>query len=221
LLLFRGSGVAACYSVPDISVHQELGGISSSFSKLSVVGVARILEMDTVWREAIWRQFNAAIAMLENAIRACPDELWSERLWRDPAQQPGLSEFWYVAYHTLFWLDLYLSGSVEGFTPPAPFTLDELDPAGLLPPRTYTKDELRAYLDHDRSKCQTTIEALTEDKARQMCKFSWGEISFLDLLLDSMRHVQEHAAQMNMILGQKIGSNSGWVSGARSRRSDE
>ncbi len=37
-----------------------------------------------------------------------------------------------------------------------------------------------------------------------------GEITFLGLLLDSMRHVQEHTAQMNMILGQKTGWEPGW-----------
>ena len=65
-------------------------------------------------------------------MAACPDELWRVRLW-DDAELPGAAEFWYIAYHTLFWLDLYLSGAVEGFAPPAPFTLDELDPAGCCP----------------------------------------------------------------------------------------
>ena len=27
------------------------------------------------------------------------------------------AEFWYVIYHALFWLDLYLEGSAEGFAP--------------------------------------------------------------------------------------------------------
>ena len=179
------------------------------------------LSLDTFWAETLSRQFRAAIDMLENAIRACPDELWGEQMWGDGSEQPGLSQFWYVAYHTLSWLDLYLSGAIEGFAPPAHFTLDELDPAGLLPPRTYTKDELQAYLDHDRSKCQATIETLTDEKARRLCKFSWGELSFLELLLDNMRHIQEHGAQLNMILGQKIGSEPGWVSGAKSQRGGE
>ena len=45
--------------------------------------------------------FGASIDMLENAIQSCPDELWGDR-----ARQP---EFWYVAYHTLFFLDFYLA----------------------------------------------------------------------------------------------------------------
>ncbi len=111
--------------------------------------------MDTTWRTSIWHQFGAAIDMLDNALAACPDELWRVRLWSDPSQRSEFSEFWYIAYHTLFWLDLYLSGSVEGFAPPAPFTLDELDPAGLLPERVYTRDELQLYLERCRRKCQS------------------------------------------------------------------
>ncbi len=154
--------------------------------------------MNTTWKNAIWSQFGAAIDMLGNAIRACPDDLWSD------STQPTL--FWYVAYHALFYLDLYLSGEIEGFTPPAPFTLDELDPAGVLPPRVYTRDELLTYLRHGRAKCQATIEALTADQAYILCRFPWGEMTFLELLLYNMRHVQEHAAQLNLILGTKLDS---------------
>src|SRR5574341_286686 len=173
--------------------------------------------MDTTLKASIWQQFGAAIDMLEDALLACPDELWGESLESDRSQRPEYSEFWYVVYHTLFWLDLYLTGSVDGFAPPAPFNLDELDPAGLLPERRYSKDELRAYLDHGREKCRATIEALTDEKARQRCRFTWGEVGFVELLLYNMRHVQEHAAQLNLILGQKIGSAPGWVTKAKSR----
>jgi len=177
--------------------------------------------MDTTWRTTIWQQFGAAIDMLENALLACPDELWRDRLWNNRSERPEYSEFWYIAYHALFWLDFYLSGSVEGFVPPAPFTLDELDPAGLLPERPYTQGELQTYLDHGRKKCRATIEALTDEKTRQRCGFAWGEISFGELLLYNMRHVQEHAAQLNLILGQKIGSAPGWVTKAKSRRDQD
>jgi hypothetical protein len=172
--------------------------------------------MDVIWRTILWRQFGAALDMFEHAMRACPDELWHIPLWGDHSERPELSEFWYVAYHTLFWLDLYLSGAVEGFVPPVPFTLDELDPAGVLPERPYTKSELQTYLEHGRQKCRATIEALTDEKASQRCTFTWGEVSFAELLIDNMRHVQEHGAQLNMILGQKIGSTPGWSAQAKS-----
>ena len=170
--------------------------------------------MDTTLKSAISQQFGATIDMLENVLHACPDHLWPIRLWDDP-QLPESAEFWYILYHTLFWLDLYLSGSVEGFAPPAPFTLDELDPAGLLPERPYTKAELQTYLEHTRMKCRSTIEALTDEQSRQVCKFPWGELTFAGLLLDNLRHVQEHVAQLNMILGQQIGWSPRWVTNAK------
>jgi hypothetical protein len=61
------------------------------------------------------------------------------------------------------------------------------------------------------------IEGLTDEKARQRCRFAWGEVSFAELLLYNMRHVQEHAAQLNLILGQRVGSAPGWVTKAKSR----
>ena len=171
--------------------------------------------MNANWKASLWQQFGAAIDMLENAVTACPDVLWRVRLW-DDAELPAAAEFWYIVYHALFWLDLYLTGSVEGFAPPAPFTLDELDPAGLLPERPYTRDELQAYLEHGREKCRATIDALTDEQAARRCNFPWGEVSFAALLLDNMRHVQEHAAQLNLILGQKIGWSSRWIAQAKS-----
>ncbi|MBI3173410.1 MAG: DinB family protein [Chloroflexi bacterium] len=170
--------------------------------------------MDETLRTALARQFGATIDMLENAMLACPDSLWQVRLWEDP-QLPRASEFWYIVYHTLFWLDLYLSGATEGFLPPAPFTLDELDPAGILPERSFEKEELQSYLEHTRRKCQATIETLTDEKARQLCTFPWGEVTFAALLLDDMRHVQEHVAQLNLILGQKANWSPRWVTNAR------
>ena len=168
--------------------------------------------MEAGWRAALGRQFGAAIEMLENALLACPDDLWD-----DPAQQPG---FWYVAYHTLFWLDLYLSDSLAGFAPPEPFTLDELDPAGLIPERPYPKATLHAYLEHGRRKCRARLEALTEAAARRPCGFEWLDLSVAELQLYSLRHVQHHAAQLNLMLRQRTGAAPRWVKRAALREED-
>jgi hypothetical protein len=167
--------------------------------------------MDAQWRTSVWQQFGAAIDMLAHGLHACPDELWRARVWDDP-----YAEFWNLGYHALFWLDVYLSGSVEDFAPPAPFTLDEFDPAGRLPERPYSREELLAYLEHGRAKCQATILALTDERARQRCVFSWGALSFAELLLYSMRHVQEHAAQLSLLLGQQRGVAPDWIAHADS-----
>ncbi|HLY29759.1 MAG TPA: DinB family protein, partial [Ktedonobacterales bacterium] len=79
--------------------------------------------MDTVWRTILWKQFGAAIDMLDDALVACPDSLWRQPLWRTPPPSefvPQFAEFWYVAYHALVWLDQYLTGvPEEEFAPPA------------------------------------------------------------------------------------------------------
>lgn len=163
--------------------------------------------MDSTWKTIVWRQFGAAIDMLENAIVACPDKVWGDR--------PGFSEFWYLVYHTLFFLDYYLSDPANEFAPPSPFGLEELDPAGVLPPRVYTKDELLTYLKHGRTKCRETIAALTEEMAHQPCGFEHRDMSMAELLLYTMRHVQHHAAQLNLLLRQAIDSAPRWVGRAK------
>jgi uncharacterized damage-inducible protein DinB len=165
--------------------------------------------MNPIWRQAIWQQYGAAIDMLDNAIVACPDDVWFDR-----SQEP---QFWYVAFHTLFFLDLYLSETADGFTPPAPFTLSEMDPTGVMPDRPYTKDELRSYLAHGRAKCRATIDAMTDEHAARNCHFDWLDISAADLLLYNMRHVNHHTGQLNLLLRQRAGVvPPRWVRFARS-----
>lgn len=167
--------------------------------------------MNLIDTEMLWRQFGAAIDMLGSALRDCPEELWEQRMWQDPFQEGAFTRFWYVAYHTLFWLDMYLTGEVEGFHPPEPLTLDELDPAGVLPPRVYTPAELLGYLEHCRRKCQETIGNLSGEQALRTCAFPWGTLPFAELLLDNLRHVQEHGAQLRMFLGQQAGMSARWI----------
>lgn len=148
-------------------------------------------------------QFGASIDMLENAIKACPDELWEDRTHN--------SEFWYLVYHTLFWLDFYLTDSPDDFTPLTPFTLSELDPDGLLPERVYTKAELLIYLEHGRKKCKNVIDRLTDEIGNKHYKYGSVEMSFGELLLYNLRHVQHGVAQLNLILRQKTDSAPKWV----------
>ena len=165
-----------------------------------------------MWKTATWGQFGAAIDTLENAIQACPEELWGDR-----SRRP---EYWYLASHTLFWLDYYLADSEEGFAPPPPFTLVELDPAGVMPERVYSQDELLRYLEHGRAKCRATIAALTEARAAERCGFRRRNITVAELLLYNLRHVQHHAAQLHLILRQVTDSAPRWVGRAKLELSD-
>ncbi len=165
----------------------------------------------------LWRQFGAAIDDFGNVLRDCPDELWEKNLWVDQPDQwvaAGFSAFWYLAYHTLFWLDLYLTGTEEGFAPPAPFDLVEMEAHERLP-RVYSRDELLGYLETCRQRCRETIGSLSQEQANRLCQFGWGELPFGELLLYTLRHVQEHGAQMRMFLGQQASKSAKWVPAAK------
>jgi uncharacterized damage-inducible protein DinB len=156
--------------------------------------------MDNALKEILWNQFGASIDMLENAIRRCPSELWDTD-----------KKFWYNAYHCLFFLDYYLTLRTEEFAPPSPFSLSEFE--DIMPERVYSKDELLSYLQFCRQKCQRLIEDITEETA----KGHWVNTSktmnypIIEILIYNLRHVQHHAAQLNLILRQEINDAPEWV----------
>lgn len=164
--------------------------------------------MNTPWKTMIWQQYGAAIDTLDDTIKLCPDDLWTAVLWDDP-ECAEYGQFWFVAYHTLFWIDLYLTGSAEGFSPPAPYEWRGI------PEKPYTKEQLQTYLAYCRQKCQSTLEGLTEEKANQLCTFKWIEASYAEMQLYCMRHVQEHAAQLSFMLTQHGVTGFDWVTQAR------
>ena len=160
--------------------------------------------MDTLYKETIWRQFGASIDMLENAIVLCPSECWDTE-----------QKFWYNAYHCLFYLDYYLTLEPDNFSPPTPYTLSEFDPSGAMPDRTYSKEELLAYLQFCRNKCHDLIANLTDEVAHSRWVNPYKNYSVFEVLLYNMRHVQHHAAQLNLLLRQMIDDAPLWVSVAK------
>ena len=188
--------------------------------------------MDASWRTALWPQFGAAIDMLDNAIVACPDTLWSERIWPMPADQsqtPESSQFWYLVYHTILWLDLYLTAVPDAqFAPPLPFNRAEIDPQEALPAQPYSREQVRGYLAYVRQKARGALTELTEEQAQRPYAFPWDgdaehPVSYVELQLYNMRHIQEHAAQLSLFLGQHAVPDEAldWVSHARDELSGD
>lgn len=160
--------------------------------------------MEESFKIVLWQQAGATIDMLENAIRMCPDSIWDDE-----------SQFWYNAYHCIFYLDYYSSEEPQYFSPPEPYTLSEFDPAGAMPERVYTKSELLDYLEYGRQKCRNLIGGLTAERAVQRFINEYRDYSILEVILYNMRHVQHHSAQLNLLLRQKIDDAPRWVSVAK------
>ncbi len=152
-------------------------------------------------KESIWNQFGASIDMLENAINTCPDEHWATE-----------TKFWYQAFHCLFFTDFYLTMKPETFSPPSPF--DESEFEDRMPERVYTKAELLEYTQFCREKCQNLIAGLDENGFNARWVNTYKDYSIVEILLYNMRHVQHHAAQLNLILRQTIDDAPDWVSRA-------
>jgi hypothetical protein len=188
--------------------------------------------MATIWRTSVGRAYDSAIDGLAMALRDCPDALWEASLWEVRKEQPFVwpvrrvdgafgdvadqeqllqvhSAFWNVAYHALFHIDFYLSGAVLPFDPPSPFREDE-HRGNVVPNGVYTRVELQTYLAYNRQKARDTFEALTDEKAATPLprESQHAGKPFADLLLDNLLHAQEHAAQLNLFIGQQVGSHA-------------
>jgi len=46
--------------------------------------------MNISWKTIIWQQFGAAIDSLDDALGACPDDLWRARLWDSPSEDRSI-----------------------------------------------------------------------------------------------------------------------------------
>jgi len=159
-------------------------------------------------KDSLWKQFGASIDMLKNAIVLWPEESWNTE-----------RKFFYNAYHCLVFLDYYLTIPAKNLSSALPFTITEPDDVpneaidDLIPDRIYSKEELLDYLQSSREKCHQVIKSLTEEGLTER----WIEVSgnknlpVLEILLYNMRHVQHHAAQLNMLLRQKINKAPRWV----------
>ena len=160
--------------------------------------------MINLLKESIWKQFGASIDMLENAIAQCPIEYWDTE-----------KKFWYNAFHCLFFLDYYLTLDPKKFTPPAPFTFSEFE--DVMPERTFTQAELLTYVEYCREKCHALLSNLTFELAETRWINVSGTMDYplIELLIYNMRHVQHHAAQLNLILRQDIDIAPKWVSRAK------
>ena len=153
-----------------------------------------------VVKESIWEQFGASIDMLRNAIVMWPDESWETK-----------PKAFKMAFHTCFFIEYYLTNPPEDFKPTLPTSIGDVY---IKPLRHFTKQEILDYLEACRAKLKDAVDGLTEDNLdKHWYMKKWGrDFNYYELMMYNMRHVQHHAAQLNMMLRNEIDNAPDWVS---------
>jgi len=162
--------------------------------------------LDSVCRDALVHQYEALAQMLRNVLESCPDEQWTAELDGIP--------FWHIAYHTIYYLDLYCGDSVElkeGFETVS-FAVEGDSDLGVATSRLFSKSDLLGYLDDTERKCIGIIRDLDADALSRPTAFEWkvGRNVF-ELLLENLRHLNHHIGQLHSILRYETGTAPGWI----------
>ena len=169
---------------------------------------------DSTLKRILKSQYGASLAMLRASTEACPDALWYDATPKNA--------FWQVAYHTLFFMHLYLQPDEQAFRPwpghqanvqHADGIGGDADPGSALPriPSPYSKSDVLAYCDFCERMLDDAVECL--DLESTTSGFYWYPMSKLEHQLVNIRHVQHHAAQLADRLRAHLGIGVSWVGG--------
>jgi hypothetical protein len=115
-----------------------------------------------------------------------------------------------VAYHTLFFVDLYLSPNEEAFK------LRDFHHGGgderfnQAPSTGLTKDETLSYLAICRKKALETLACETPESLKRASGFSRLPFSRGELHLYNLRHVQHHTGQLSAYLRRIVEDGERW-----------
>jgi len=148
-----------------------------------------------LYKQLVVSQFEAALAMVNQCISACPPEHWESKIANDT--------FSYVAYHTLFYADLYLSRTEEAFQRREIHQRGGDERGEAVSPGV-SKEELLADVPVVRKKLLDTLAAETAESLAGPSGFSWRKTSRGELHIYNLRHVQHHTGAMYAYLRRVV-----------------
>ena len=162
-------------------------------------------------QSAIGGQYGAALTMLHRCVENSDAATWLAPV----AQFP----FWHIAYHTLFFADLYLSPEEKAFTAQKFHRTDYqfLGPQSWAPDKKFVADQpydqqtLLAYIQTCRGKAKQVVAGETEATLDGPSGFSWLPFTRLELQLYNIRHIQHHTGQLGAALRRQGCKGVGWV----------
>ena len=143
-------------------------------------------------KQVIQSQYLAALAMLKQAVEKCPQTVWD-----DPNDK---FKFWSKAYHTIFYVHLYLQNAEKDFVP----WEKHHDPDGDIP---FTKEEVLEYLAFAKKQVMERIP-VTDLEAES--GFHWYPVNKLELQFINIRHIQQHTGELYETLGIRESAELPW-----------
>lgn len=154
-------------------------------------------------------QFHAALSMMEETVRLCPEQLW---------YAPGRANpFWRIAYHALYVANHYLQPTEHepvrwqparaGYhylapSPSPPFTPQ---PQAAQP---YTRNEMLDLIDFTRTQVDIIVPSIDLSAPSG---FHWLPFDKLELQLYNIRHLQQHVGDLSTLLQTQAGLEIDWV----------
>jgi hypothetical protein len=147
-------------------------------------------------------QFEASLCMLNECIQKCPHEHWEGKIANDTIRQ--------VAYHTLFYVDLYLSPGEEAFQLRDCHHRGGDERSSTSASTGLAKDESLSYLAICRQKALDTLACETPESLQRESGFSWLPFSRGELHLYNIRHVQHHTGQLSAYLRRIVQDDERW-----------
>ncbi len=167
--------------------------------------------MTADWVEWINLELGAAFEMLSNAIKNADDGVWDNQL--------DERRFWNIAYHTIYFCDIYLSdfdpdieNVEEQYRVPAylknwekAYDFDEIHEPAI------PKEVLQKFLEETRSKLRSRFaNGIVENQIGERAT-SWLKMSKGTVLLYNMRHIMQHIGHLNDILRKHGVATSRWL----------
>jgi DinB superfamily len=161
------------------------------------------------FKELIANQYEAAFCMLASCVTRCPDANWDRPV--------GNLKFCQVAFHTLFFADVYLGRDLKSLREQsfhrdhAAVFADYEELEDREQQAVYGKSFIQAYLQHCRGKALQVIAAETADVLGSRPGFDWLKFSRAEVHVYNIRHIQHHAAQLSLRLRLDTGDGIPWV----------
>lgn len=158
--------------------------------------------------KTVTSQFHAALSMMEQTVQTCPDEMWDEPVVNNP--------FWRVAYHGLFFVNLYLQPSEEDmelwegcregyqFLGPTPWPPHE-QPAADQP---YTRAELLSFIEFLHVEVDRIVPTIDLSGPSG---FHWLPFDKMELQIYNIRHLQQHVGDLSTLLLTKKNLEIDWI----------